>query len=347
MHRLFRSAHWSQANTTSPGASSSSFMSHQSADHPQEESDDGSPHASCPPSYEESNTDRTPYHDWTSVPDTALLPPPPALDHDRSPTSNADPSDALRAHRWSERYPLVKPHQPTIAQVSEVKAGNIKLLKPKEYQGSLSAIGAGSWKGSTIPRNKDSCLITSLPLYFVMTDSPLVTEAAMTIYHETKVISFGPCEDSNDCSIAIGFCAIPYPTWRMPGWERGSLAIHADDGRRYVNDTDGGKDFTTPFKVGDIVGMGMTFKLPENLTKYAESPTQGVPLQGEVFFTRNGKKEGSWDLHEELDADNEFGILGIDGQYDLYGAIGVFGQVEFEANFSSNNWLWKAAGTHH
>ncbi|MCJ1350027.1 MAG: hypothetical protein MMC33_000008 [Icmadophila ericetorum] len=295
------------------------------------------------PSYEESRPDATPYHDWASVPDTILLPPPPALDHERSPTSNADLSDAVWSYGWCETYPLVKPHRPTIAQVSEVKAGNLGLIRPKEYSGSLLAANLNSWKGSTLLKSRDTCLITSLPLYFAVTDSPFVTKATKTIYYETKVLSLGP---SNDCSIAIGFCAVPYPTWRMPGWERGSLAVHADDGRRYVNDTDGGKEFTTPFKVGDIVGIGMTFRLLENPIECGKSPMQRVPVQGEVFFTRNGKKEGYWDLHEELDAENEFGVLGIDGQYDLYGAIGVFGQVKFEANFSTNNWLWQPTGSH-
>ena len=59
--------------------------------------------------------------------------------------------------------------------------------------------------------------------------------------------------------IAIGYCAKPYPSWRLPGWERASLGVHGDDGRRFVNDTWGGKDFTTKFVEGETVGIGMEF----------------------------------------------------------------------------------------
>jgi len=39
----------------------------------------------------------------------------------------------------------------------------------------------------------------------------------------------------------------------MPGWQRGSLAVHGDDGRKYINDSWGGKDFTSSFKEGETL----------------------------------------------------------------------------------------------
>ena len=65
-----------------------------------------------------------------------------------------------------------------------------------------------------------------------------------------------------ESGIAVGFCAKPYPGWRLPGWERASLGVHGDDGRRFVNDTWGGKDFTTEFRPGESVGIGMIFDTP-------------------------------------------------------------------------------------
>jgi hypothetical protein len=35
--------------------------------------------------------------------------------------------------------------------------------------------------------------------------------------------------------------------------------VHGDDGRRFVNDTWGGKDFTTKFIEGETVGIGIEF----------------------------------------------------------------------------------------
>jgi hypothetical protein len=36
---------------------------------------------------------------------------------------------------------------------------------------------------------------------------------------------------------------------------------------------------------------------------------------------------GGWDLHEEVDADSG-GVEGLEGDYDLYGAIGLFGHSQ-------------------
>lgn len=197
-------------------------------------------------------------------------------------------------------------------------------------------LGTGTWKGSTRPGSTDSCLLSSAPLYFAAVDAP--TQVKKTIYYELKIRSLGRGRRGEESSIALGFCAMPYPTWRMPGWERGSLAIHGDDGRRYVNDTWGGKDFTSPFCSGDTVGLGMSFSLPTS------PPNYGAPQQNnnviEVFFTRNGKKCEGWNLHEELDASNDLGVDGLDGQFDLYAAIGTFGGVEFDAIFRRQDWLW-------
>ena len=237
-------------------------------------------------------------------------------------------SDAERAYDWCKRYPLVEPHVPAPEQSASVKNGDISLHKPGEYNGTLSSPSSGHWKGSTHKDSKDCSLVTTLPLYFVMEDSPLQTETPKTIYFEVKIKDLG--HSTNESAIALGYCAVPYPTWRLPGWQRGSLAVHSDDGRRYVSDADGGRDFTASFKSGETIGLGVTFKISE-----------GTQLVGEAFLTRNGKKESSWSLQEETDAENEFGNLGTDGRYDLYAAIGTYGSVEFEADFKSSSWLFQ------
>ncbi len=294
-----------------------------------------------PPSHQELTVDPPPYHDWTSIPDTALLPPPPALGNVMSPFSNANRTDADRAHDWCKLHPLVKPHQPTAAQTTSVKNGHVSLLKPREFNGDLHIVNTGVWKGSTRAGSKDASLISSTPLYFALSDSPQHTGIAKTMYFEVRVLSLGRGRGTDDSSLAIGYCGMPYPTWRMPGWERASVAVHGDDGRRYVNDTWGGKDFTLSFKPGDTVGFGMTFSNLESPPAYSTSPLPRTSLKVEVFFTRNGTKDGSWDLHEELDADNDLGVDGLDGQYDLYGVVGTFGAVEFDVLFSRRDWLWQ------
>lgn len=108
-----------------------------------------------------------------------------------------------------------------------------------------------------------------------------------------------------------------------------------------MNDTDGGKDFTAPIQAGETVGIGITYAVPASPPNYEPSPVGGSPLKAAVFFTRNGNRDHGWDLHEELDAESEFGVLGLDGKVDLYGAVGTFGEVVFEASFHSRDWLYQ------
>lgn len=294
-----------------------------------------------PPSHQANVEDPAPYHDWTSIPDTALLPPPPSLGHETSPLSNASLSDADRAHEWCRSHPLLAPGYPPPTLLSSVRHGDVRLLRPQEYNGDLVMPSTGNWRGSTRSGSKDACLSTSSPLYFARSGSQIESGTTKVIYFEVKIHSLGRGRGTEECSIAIGYAAMPYPTWRMPGWERGSLAVHGDDGRRYVNDTWGGKDFVSPFRAGDTVGIGMTFSMPDTPPDYGASPSTCSPSKVEVFVTRNGKKEAGWDLHEELDASNDLGVDGLDGTDDLYGAIGVFGGVEFEASFNARDWLWQ------
>lgn len=232
---------------------------------------------------------------------------------------------------------MVRPHLPIHAQHNAVANGDVRLMKPPEYKGDLLTPNAGFWKGSTRPGSKDECLLSAAPLYFATVDAP--TGTAKTIYYELKVRSLGRRHGTDESSIALGYCAMPYPTWRMPGWERGSLAIHGDDGRRYVNNSWGGKDFTSPFQIGDTLGLGMSFSVSNSPPEYGALQQNNINV--DVFFTRNGEKEGGWNLHEELDASNDLGVYGLDGHFDLYAAVGTFGGVEFDVLFKRQDWLWR------
>lgn len=262
-----------------------------------------------------------PYHDWTSIPDTSLLPPPPSIGHERGSSSNADTVSADRAHEWCRTNRLVLPHRPTPDQYAAINDGDVRLVVPLEYQGNLSRKGIGRWQGSTRVGSKDACLLSSAPLFFALADSPIHTSQRKTVYFEIEIKSLGRSGKTDECSIAIGYCCLPYPTFRMPGWERGSLAVHSDDGRRYINDTWGGKDFTSPFKKGDVIGLGMTFSVPRNPPEYGAQAKGRAKPEIEVFLTRNGEKDSAWDLFEQLDKDTDQPIDGLEGLFDLYAAV--------------------------
>lgn len=189
-------------------------------------------------------------------------------------------------------------------------------------------------------RNGDCIILTNLPLYFRFENSPFLTEARKNIYFEVKLLSLGAGPGSGEADssgLSIGFVAQPYPTWRSPGWERASLGVFSDDGCRFVNDSWGGKDFIAPFEVGDTIGLGMVFSLPENINTVSGD---GAKLKVDVFCTRNGERVGGWDLHEEVDQESG-GVEGLEGDFDIYGAVGLFGGVGFEVCFDRSSWLYR------
>lgn len=61
----------------------------------------------------------------------------------------------------------------------------------------------------------------------------------------------------------------------------------------------------------------------------------------EVFFTRGGREVGRWDLHEELDAETDLPVTGLEGYHDLAIAVGTFGAVSAEVVLDRSQWLFK------
>jgi len=285
----------------------------------------------------------TPYHDWqTAVPDTSLLPPPPSVGNQSSSANNATEEQAMQGKAWCEQNPLRASLQLPQEALAALDRGKIEVVRPRTYHGDLDRPQLGVWAGKTKASSLDSCIISTIPLYSVNAHSPLMTGNSKTIYYEVVI----PKRNRQEVSLALGFAAAPYPTFRLPGWHRGGLAIHGDDGSRYVNDMWGGKDFTAPFTPGQTVGIGMTFtrrdlSAPPQYTDGPAQTTSTAPINVEIFFTRDGRKDGGWNLHEEGDAEEDLPVTGLEGLNDLYAAVGTFENVEFEIVFNESKWLYR------
>ncbi|KAH8734787.1 hypothetical protein BGZ61DRAFT_473478 [Ilyonectria robusta] len=280
-----------------------------------------------PPSGPPPSAAKQPQHDWeVAVPDTSLFPPPPAIfsGYDRSPTSNATEDDAIAGEDWCERYPLTRPIVLDQLASTALEAGNIRLMEPAGFSGKLTWLKPGQWDGYTAKNSPDRCIIGYPPLYSVTQHDPLRSGRPKTIYYEVKLR-----DNSPTVFLGLGFTALPYPSFRMPGWHRGSLAVHGDDGHKYINDRWGGKDFTDEFRRGDTYGIGMTFR----------AVGQAKP-QVDIFFTRNGTMTGGWALHEETDAEQDLPVTGMEGLHDLSCAIGTYDAVAFEVIFDAAKWLY-------
>ncbi|KAK9373630.1 uncharacterized protein V1513DRAFT_448741 [Lipomyces chichibuensis] len=173
----------------------------------------------------------------------------------------------------------------------------------------------------TQPKSTDMTFTSSLPMF-----SPKLRQIRSRIYYEITIIAVdGGLEDS---CVAIGFLAMPYPVGtRLPGWHRCSIAVHSDDGRRYVADPLSGRDFLgEPVRIGETIGFGMDFK------------------EGNVFTTKNGRWIGGWSMLEELSGtnvqENQLHLF-YGGELDVYSAVGVFGGAGISVNFgNSKEFKW-------
>ncbi|RYO81966.1 hypothetical protein DL766_010083 [Monosporascus sp. MC13-8B] len=273
-----------------------------------------------------------PPQDWeTAVPDTSLLPPPPNYfsGFDRSPANNATEEQAEAGERWCADYPLYAPILPDGAALEAAARGDVGVFAPPCYLGQVAQVAPGVWRGRTHRGAADACLATYPPLYSARAHLPAAGNVKeKTIYYEVRIL-----DDSraDEVSLALGFAAPPYPPFRLPGWHRASLAVHGDDGHRYVNDRWGGKTFTRPFRRGETLGVGMAFG----------PGAGGLGTRVEVFLTRGGREEGRWNLHEETDLHEDLPVDGLEGSRDLCAAVGVFDAVSFEIVFRPELWAWK------
>lgn len=261
------------------------------------------------------------------------------MGEERSWANNATESDAERGLAWTTARPLVGPGQFASSALEAVEAGDVELMRPAMYVGNVRQVRRGVWTCASKGSSPDSCLMSTVPLYSVNAHSPMNFRTTKTIYYE---VAISPSTRS-EVTVGMGYIAQPYPPFRLPGWDRAGLGVHGDDGHRYVNDMWGGKPFTTVFHPGDVLGIGMTFK-----PNKAEAPPaygsgaqpQHHPIDVEVFFTRNGQKDGGWNIHEESDATQDRPVTGLEGWHDLYAAIGTFDKAEFEVRFDEKDWMY-------
>ncbi|KAG0141190.1 hypothetical protein CROQUDRAFT_304512 [Cronartium quercuum f. sp. fusiforme G11] len=141
------------------------------------------------------------------------------------------------------------------------------------------------------------CVQSNLPL-------PKLNEV---YYFECKIY-----EKPDGTEVAIGLATKPYPTFRLPGWNRLSIGYFASDGFKSHNYPFTATSYGPPLKQGDVLGVGYR------------------PRTGAVFFTRNGKK-----LEEAfvgLQRFNVFPTIGASGPATVHVNLGQAGFVFIEAN---------------
>ncbi|OAA41161.1 SPRY domain-containing protein [Beauveria brongniartii RCEF 3172] len=287
----------------------------------------------APPQDGPSQPSQKQQHDWeAAVPDTSLFPPPPAIfsGYDASPANNSTEAEAEAGEAWCAQYPLTQPIQLDAAGADALRSSNFRLIEPAGFRGRLTWQGAGAWAVSTPHDARDATLISYPPLYVVSEHDPTRTGRSRSVYYEVKISRSSP-----SANVALGYTALPYPGFRLPGWHRASLAVHGDDGHKYINDRWGGKDFTAAFNRGDTYGIGL---------RIGPSREAAHKASVHIFLTRNGVEAGGWDLHEETDAEQDLPVTGLEGFHDLCASVGVFEGTEFEVVFDPARWMYRGIG---
>ena len=126
-------------------------------------------------------------------------------------------------------------------------------------------------------------------------------------YWEVKMYERPPTTE-----VAIGLATKPYPSFRLPGWNRFSVAYFASDGFKSHNYPFTAASHGQPLAEGDVLGVGYR------------------PRTGTVFFTRNGRKLD--DAYTGLQRYNLFPTIGANGPCTVHVNLGQAGFVFIEAN---------------
>ncbi|KAI0372314.1 hypothetical protein BV20DRAFT_929909, partial [Pilatotrama ljubarskyi] len=229
------------------------------------------------------------------------------------------------AERFCAQYPPDSPRllpSHIVERIDAVgcRAWQLELPRSPRFRGLIQnggeKSGAGIVSVATESGCQDVCLLSDLPILAGLYD----IHGKLGVYYEVKILRM-------DGLIAIGSACRPYPTWRLPGWNRLSAGLHLDDFRKFFEDPDGGRDYTpllTRLSPGDTIGFGYAFAL------------------GTVFFTHNGVRL----------PDAFTGVYLPRERHDVYAAIGVEGACAFEVNFGGdvfrwkegNEWAWRVEG---
>ncbi len=126
-------------------------------------------------------------------------------------------------------------------------------------------------------------------------------------YWEVKVY-----EKPSNTEVAIGLATKPYPSFRLPGWNKHSVAYFASDGFKSHDYPFTASSYGPPLAEGDVLGVGYK------------------PRTGTVFFTRNGRKMD--DAYTGLQRLNLFPTIGANGPCTIHVNLGQAGFVFIEAN---------------
>ncbi|GAA5966135.1 hypothetical protein JCM3765_005542 [Sporobolomyces pararoseus] len=212
-----------------------------------------------------------------------------------------------RAKDWQLQYPPnSQPTEITLSQFLSIQEKGVSAWSfEPDYESNPALIVQSRTEITFLadgfgmaPQEGGGCSVQSnLPL-------PKLNEV---YYWEAKMF-----EKPEGTNVAIGLATKPFPSFRLPGWNKYSIGYHSADGFKSHNFPFTSTSYGPPLLEGDTLGVGYR------------------PRTGTVFFTRNGKKLE--DAFIGFNKHNLFPTVGADGSCSIHVNLGQAGFVFIEAN---------------
>nr|XP_019047055.1 endosome protein [Kwoniella bestiolae CBS 10118]OCF25985.1 endosome protein [Kwoniella bestiolae CBS 10118] len=212
-----------------------------------------------------------------------------------------------RAKDWQLQYPPASvPTDITLSQFLSIQEKGVSAWSfEPDYEDNLSLYVQSRTEitfladGPGMPAREGggNSVMANLPL-------PKLNEV---YYWEVKMY-----DKPSTTEVAIGLATKPYPSFRLPGWNKYSVAYFASDGFKSHNYPFTASSYGPSLNEGDVLGVGYK------------------PRTGTVFFTRNGRKMD--DAYTGLQRLNLFPTIGANGPCTIHVNLGQAGFVFIEAN---------------
>ncbi|KAG0747389.1 hypothetical protein G6F62_001464 [Rhizopus arrhizus] len=199
-----------------------------------------------------------------------------------------------QAKVFQQRYPPDSiPTDITMSQYVSIQEKGISAFEFELDTDSLSFVSA---RTEIQFFSGEGCLQTNLPL-------PRNQEV---YYWEAKMF-----EKPVTTTVSVGVATKPYPSWRLPGWNKHSIGYFSDTGNKHFSNPFIGRPYSYGYEEGDVIGVGYRHRT------------------GTIFFTRNGRKldEACFGLRYNL-----FPTIGANGPCQIHVNLGQMGFVFVEAN---------------
>ncbi|KNC87492.1 hypothetical protein SARC_00378 [Sphaeroforma arctica JP610] len=226
------------------------------------------------------------------------------------------------ARRWQKKYPpgstivrskITSASNPKQnAHLTFAEVSHLPPVKSKRYtrdKNCVSVVPEKSKLKFEVPWKAGVASVCSLsithllPSYVWKQEDGRVHDVA---YYEVTILQLAYSHDSR---IAIGVASKPYPSFRLPGWNPNSSAVHSNDGRvhsSFSRDTASAEASKRPLSAGDTLGCGF------------------VPMKGSgpaspvtCFYTLNGKLIHYQDTVKGGAMDNIYACVGADCDAEL------------------------------